>query len=113
MATSAAAVSQQSTSVPVDSALQEQTLACVLASPFFTKAPLLSSFLTYICRRAFEDETVRISEHEIALQVFHRPSDFDPREDNIVRTYARHLRKRLQDYYAAEGQMDRLQIEIP
>lgn len=85
----------------------------ILGSRHFAKAPLLSSFLTYICTRALEDKTVRISETEIGINVFNRSADFDPREDNIVRTYARHLRKRLQEYYATDGQHDPLCVDIP
>ncbi len=85
----------------------------ILESRHFAKAPLLSSFLTYICTRAREDKTTRISECEIGINVFNRPATFDPREDNIVRTYARHLRKRLQEYYATDGQHDTLCIDIP
>lgn len=92
---------------------EQQSVRCVLGSRLFSKATLLSSFLVYICRRALADGQVRISEHEIAVQVFHRPPDFDPREDNIVRTYARHLRKRLKEYYVDEGINDDLHIEIP
>jgi hypothetical protein len=85
----------------------------VLGSRHFAKAPLLSSFLSYICGRVFEDGQVRISEYEIAVNVFHRSAKFDPREDNIVRTYARQLRNRLEHYYSGEGQHDPISIEIP
>jgi hypothetical protein len=85
----------------------------ILASKHFAKAPLLSSFLMYASRRALEEEAVRISEYEIGVNVFERDTDFDPRQDNIVRTYARHLRKRLQDYYEADGKQDMVRVEIP
>lgn len=85
----------------------------ILGSGHFAKAPLLSSFLTYVSQRALEDRMVRISEYEIGINVFQRSATFDPREDNIVRTYARHLRKRLQEYYETEGQSDKIRIDLP
>jgi hypothetical protein len=85
----------------------------ILESRHFTKAPLLSSFLTYVCRRTLDEGATRISEYEIGVNVFNRSDSFDPREDNIVRTYARHLRKRLQEYYSTEGQHDTICIDIP
>ncbi|WP_433966324.1 hypothetical protein [Tunturiibacter gelidiferens] len=85
----------------------------IVGSRHFAKSPLLSSFLTYASRRALEDGMVRISEHEIGLNVFQRSASFDPREDNIVRTYARHLRKRLQEYYETDGENDLIRVEIP
>jgi hypothetical protein len=85
----------------------------ILASSHFAKAPLLSAFLMHVSRRALDDGMVRISEYEIGRCVFQRNADFDPRQDNIVRTYARHLRKRLQEYYDADGADDTVRIEIP
>ena len=85
----------------------------ILASRNFLRAPLLSSFLMYASKRALDDGIVRLSEGEIGINVFQRRSDFDPRQDNIVRTYARHLRKRLQDYYETDGQNDTIRVEIP
>lgn len=92
---------------------EAQAVERVLSSRHFKRAPLLSAFLAYVCRRAEEDASVRISEHEIGVKVFHRTGGFDPREDNIVRTYARQLRKRLEEYYASDGEQDALRIEIP
>jgi hypothetical protein len=85
----------------------------ILGSRHFAKAPLLSSFLAYASQRALEDGMVRISEYEIGMNVFQRTATFDPREDNIVRTYARHLRKRLQEYYETDGENDKVRVELP
>lgn len=85
----------------------------VLASKHFSKAPLLSAFLSYTSRRVFEEGAVRISERDIGIDVFHRDADYDPREDNIVRNYARQLRKRLEEYYATEGIEDSVRITFP
>jgi hypothetical protein len=85
----------------------------ILASRHFAKAPLLSGFLLYASRRALMDKVTRISEYEIGIQVFQRDSDFDPRQDNIVRTYARHLRKRLLEFYETDGREDVIRVELP
>jgi hypothetical protein len=108
-------VSSMDTST-VDSSVtspEEQAVERVLCSRYFQRAPLLSAFLAYVCQRAVEDASARISEHEIGVNVFHRAAGFDPREDNIVRTYARQLRKRLEEYYATDGEQDALRIQIP
>jgi hypothetical protein len=90
--------------------------ACVqhlCASRHFHKAPLLSAFLVYVCERYFSAPDTRITEYEIGVQVFRRSTGFDPRQDNIVRTYARLLRKRLEDYYQAEGGEEGIRIHLP
>jgi hypothetical protein len=85
----------------------------IVASKHFLKAPLLSSFLLYVSQRALDEGLARISEYEIGIAVFQRDGSFDPRQDNIVRTYARHLRSRLRDYYDQEGQNDPIRVELP
>jgi hypothetical protein len=92
---------------------EEALVSRILASRHFTKAPLLSAFLRYICRRSLRDGAGRISEQEIGINVFGREQGYDSREDNIVRNYARQLRRRLDDYYAADGLGERLRIQIP
>src|SRR5262249_34846146 len=41
------------------------------------------------------------------------PYEYNPAEDNVVRTYARQLRKRLDSYFAAEGKDEAIVIDIP
>ncbi|HTF72489.1 MAG TPA: hypothetical protein VK638_58450 [Edaphobacter sp.] len=98
---------------PLRSSAKHAAVHHILASSYFAKAPLLSAFLLHVSRRSLDDGMVRISEYEIGRSVFQRSADFHPREDNIVRTYARHLRKRLQEYYETDGANDTVRIEIP
>jgi hypothetical protein len=106
-------IDASSLDLPPTASEERQAVERVLSSRQFSSAPLLSAFLLYVCQRAVENPSARISEHEIGVKVFHRTVDFDPREDNIVRNYARQLRKRLQEYYAADGAQDALRIEVP
>jgi len=85
----------------------------VLHSRHFEKAPLLSAFLSYVCEAALQDDTARVTEQAIGVKVFRRPDGYDPGEDNIVRNYARQLRRRLELYYQNEGLLDAVRIEIP
>lgn len=92
---------------------ERKSLNRILASRNFNKAPLLAAFLSYVCEASLADKNVRITEQNIGVKVFRRPTDYDPGEDNIVRNYARQLRKRLEDYYFQEGKDEALRIEIP
>lgn len=85
----------------------------VVASRHFSRSPLLSRFLLYIVAETIEGRGDRITEHQIGVRVFDRPASYRTVEDNIVRNYARQLRKRLADFYAGEGAEDPTRIQIP
>lgn len=85
----------------------------VAGSRYFVRSRLLSRFLLYIVAETIEDRKSNITEHQIGVHVFDRPADYRSIEDNIVRTYARQLRRRLADYFASEGKDECLRIEIP
>lgn len=85
----------------------------VVAGPHFARSPLLSKFLLYVVSEALEGRGNEISEHQIGVQVFDRPPDYRTLEDNIVRSYARQLRRRLADHFAGEGSAEPVRIDIP
>jgi hypothetical protein len=92
----------------------EWQLACrVAASKTFSRSELLPRFLLYVCAQQLAGNTHEITEQRIGIEVFQRPQGYNPGEDNIVRNYARTLRKRLADYFEAEGAKHSLWIEIP
>lgn len=97
----------------LDTSPEQELVHRILASKQFSKAPLLSEFLAYVCRRAIENGASRISEQEIGVSVFGRKHGYDSKEDNIVRNYARQLRKRLDEYYSTDGRAEGLRVEIP
>ena len=49
----------------------------------------------------------------IAVEVFGRDAGYDPKIDGIVRTEAMRLRTRVDKYYANEGSLDPVVIELP
>jgi TolB-like protein len=85
----------------------------VLASPCFARNERLSRFLRFIVERHLEGQDRELKETLIAIQVFGRKPDYDPKLDSIVRTEATRLRARLAEYYAGEGSSDPITIEMP
>jgi hypothetical protein len=85
----------------------------VASSQHFVRSRLLSSFLLYIVAETLTDRKNEITEHQIGVQVFGRPIHYRSVEDNIVRTYARQLRRRLAEYFSGEGASETLRIDIP
>jgi len=58
-------------------------------------------------------EGAAVHERRIAVDVFGRGEDYSPGEDSVVRRQAHALRHKLRDYYAGEGNLDTVQIELP
>ena len=92
----------------------EWKLACrVAASKGIHKSELLPRFLLYVCEQQLMGKAHEISEQRIGTQIFNRPRDYNPGEDNIVRSYARMLRKRLDEYFEGQGSGEPIRIVIP
>ncbi len=85
----------------------------VIAGPNFARSPLLTKFLLFVVAETLEGRGDEISEHQIGVQVFDRPADYRTLEDNIVRSYARQLRKRLAEHFADQGSSEPMRIDIP
>ena len=88
-------------------------LQAVLHSPVFARSPALSHLLSYLCEKTFAGATDQIKEYSVALDVFDRSDAFDQDTDSIVRVQANRLRKRLSEYYAAEGAGHEIRLTIP
>ena len=85
----------------------------VATSVAFQKATRLREFLLYVSERMLKRDFDNIRESNIGFAVFGRAPDYNPSEDNIVRVEARHLRKRLAEYFANEGKDEPVIIVIP
>ena len=82
------------------------------ASPYFNRSTRLRDLLVYLTDRVLEDGALEIHEQEVGHEVFGRPADYDTAADNIVRVHASMLRKRLDQYFAAEGAAEPVVVEI-
>jgi hypothetical protein len=100
---------------PARSASSEESelVQRIIATPAFARSPLLTRFLVYVCERKAEGRDEEITEHQIGVHALGRPESYSPGEDNIVRNYARILRKRLEEYFAGDGRDEPLRIVIP
>jgi hypothetical protein len=85
----------------------------IAASGSLGRSKLLADFLLYIVDRHIHEHDDEITERQIGVLVFGRNDDYDVSDDNIVRSYARNLRKRVDEYFATEGRGELLQLEIP
>src|SRR5437763_10453953 len=84
-----------------------------LASASFIRSERLSRFLRFVVERHLEGKDNELKETVIAVEVFGRKADYDPKLDSIVRTEAGRLRARLAEYYAGDGGSDPMVLELP
>jgi TolB-like protein len=96
-----------------DSEVMRQVLQRVLESPDFARNERLSRFLRFVVERSLEGRGSELKESVIAIEVFGRKPDYDPKLDSIVRTEAGRLRARLAKYYGREGSGDAIVIDLP
>jgi len=90
-----------------------EALARVLGSEGFTRNERQSQFLTFLVERELSGQHRDLKESVLAVEVFGRRPDYDPKVDGIVRTEALRLRARLAKYYESEGRDDPAVIELP
>jgi eukaryotic-like serine/threonine-protein kinase len=88
------------------------SLARIFVSAPFAHSPRLKRFLTFLVEESLAGRSDRLKEYVIGLEVFSRPSTYDPRLDSLVRVEARRLRGALKRYYAAEGSNESTIIEL-
>ncbi len=85
----------------------------IAGSQSLRRSTLLANFLLFVCDRHLSGRTSEINEKQIGFHVFGRMEGYNASDDNIVRNYARTLRKRLEDYFATEGRHEEFILSIP
>ncbi len=92
---------------------QRVLLDRILSSKLFCKSHRLASFLRFICEEQQQGRGHTIQEQRIGTVVFGRPESYHMGEDSIVRSQARFLRLRLQEYFATEGKDEPIVLTVP
>jgi hypothetical protein len=105
--------SQKSPEASVANDERWQLVQKIVASKSFVKSSFLTNFLLYVSDREIRGRADEISEYQIGIHAFGRPASYNPGDDNVVRNYARLLRKRLEEYFETEGKLEALRIRIP
>jgi adenylate cyclase len=96
----------------LNTAIVNHHLDQALSSPLFRKAERQSRFLRFVVDAALQSPEASIKEFDIAVAVYDRRADYDPRTDPIVRVEAARLRARLREYYEVTPP-ERVRIDIP
>jgi TolB-like protein len=88
-------------------------LESILSSHGFVQSKRLTEFLRFVVERHLDGKDDELKETFIAVEVFGRKADYDPKLDSIVRTEAGRLRSKLIEYYAGEGRNNSVVIALP
>jgi hypothetical protein len=91
----------------------ERLLNRVVESAPFRRSSRLREFLIYVGNEVILNGAEDLHEQQIGVAVFGRLPLYDTSQDNIVRVNAMELRKRIDLYFANEGQNEPLIFEIP
>jgi TolB-like protein/cytochrome c-type biogenesis protein CcmH/NrfG len=95
-----------------DDAIRDELLQ-VCASEPFRKSERQKRFLAFVVQQTLSGNAGEIKEPVVAMEVFDRSADYDPKVDTIVRVEARRLRTKLAEYYSSSGAADPIRIELP
>lgn len=104
-------MNQATSPIPQDAIREE--LDRVLSSHEFRTSKRSQDFLRYVVEHALAGGADHLKERTIGIEVFGRPTTYDPSEDATVRVKAGEVRKRLGLYYAGGGARDHVRIELP
>ncbi|MGB8260404.1 MAG: hypothetical protein WCE75_08635 [Terracidiphilus sp.] len=77
------------------------------------KSHRLAAFLKFICDQYFAGHADAINEQRIGTEVFGRRPGYHVGEDSIVRSQARFLRQRLEEYFSTVGRQEPFVLSIP
>ncbi len=98
---------------PIEPASIRRRLEVILKSAAFERAERCRGLLKYVVEAALEGRGESIKESIIGVHVFHRPPDYQPKSDPVVRVSMGRLRAILKRYYESEGAGEPIRIVIP
>lgn len=97
--------------VPPNDLVRAQ-LARILESSPFQRNPRTAGFLSHVVERRMSGRESQIKESTIGVEVFGKDASYDTKSDPLVRSVARVLREKLNDYYLTCPN-DPVRIELP
>jgi hypothetical protein len=98
---------------PLSHEAVRESLAAILASAEFRASKRSQEFLRFVVEQSLAGRAAEVKERTVGVEVFGRTPSYDTNEDGIVRIKASEVRRRLGLYYASEGKLDKLRIELP
>jgi hypothetical protein len=92
-----------------EDAIRDQ-LSRSLESSIFVQSERLGQFLRFTVETTLQDKAETLKEYVVGTHVYGRKPSYQPTEDSIVRSEARRLRRKLQEFYETIGKDDLILI---
>jgi hypothetical protein len=85
----------------------------VITSKTFKTSEVHRNLLAYLAEKSLLGEAQNLKEYTVGLDVFGKPSTYDPRQESVVRMHVGRLRQKLTEYYRTEGVEDPVLLDLP
>ena len=85
----------------------------IRGSQTFHNSERLLAFLDFVVAFKLKTGEGELKETSIGVGLYNRLPTYDTKVDSIVRTQARRVRERLDEYYRTEGAGDPIRLRIP
>jgi hypothetical protein len=85
----------------------------IVSSRAFKTSEVHRNLFTYLAAKSLAGEAQNLKEYTVGLDVFGKPSSYDPRQESVVRMHVGRLRQKLAEYYRTEGVDDPIIVELP
>lgn len=85
----------------------------ILQSKTFRTSEVHRNLLSYLAEKSLAGEAESLKEYTVGLDVFAKPSSYDPRQESTVRMHVARLRQKLAEYYRTEGVDDPIFVDLP
>jgi hypothetical protein len=85
----------------------------LVSSKTFKTSEVHRNLLTYLAEKSLSGDAQNLKEYTVGLDVFGKPSTYDPRQESVVRMHVGRLRQKLTEYYRTEGVDDPIVIDLP
>src|SRR5499427_10401184 len=99
--------------MPVELDANQLQVQRVVASKTFKTSEVHRNLLTYLAEKSLSGEAQNLKEYTVGLDVFGKPSSYDPRQESVVRMHVGRLRQKLAEYYRTEGADDPVVVDLP
>jgi hypothetical protein len=85
----------------------------ILADSHFLNSRRYPGFLRYVVNQTLDGRADQLKERTLGMQVFGRELDYDTGLDNVVRSTAGEIRRRLAQYYQNPAHTSEMRIDLP